>query len=57
MICFRYLRFPVVLSLLLLFSLPNAFADNDKDEDNTLDRKWFLTVYGGVSAQKTLGGY
>ncbi len=56
MICFRYLHFPVVLSLLLLFSLSNAFADNDKDEDNTLERKWFLTVYGGLHAQKTLGG-
>jgi hypothetical protein len=56
MICFRYLHFPVVLSLLLLFSLPNAFADKDKDEDNTLERKWFLTVYGGLHAQKTLGG-
>jgi len=56
MICFRYLHFPVVLSLLLLFSLPNAFADNNKEEDNTLERKWFLTVYGGLHAQKTLGG-
>jgi hypothetical protein len=56
MICFRYLHFPVVLSLLLLFSLPNAFADNDKEEDNTLEHKWFLTVYGGLHAQKTLGG-
>jgi hypothetical protein len=43
MICFRYLRFPVILSLLLFFSLPNAFADNDTEEDNALERKWYLT--------------
>ncbi len=49
-------EFPRGFELLLLFSLPNAFADNDKEEDNTLERKWFLTVYGGLHAQKTLGG-
>jgi len=51
MICFRSLYIPVVLSLVLLFSLSNAFADNDNDENSIQQYKWFLTVYGGVHAQ------
>jgi hypothetical protein len=47
---FRYLRFPVVLISLLFFSMANAFAGDAANENH----KWFLTVYGGPSAQPDL---
>ena len=54
MSCFRYLLFPVVLSLLLLFPLPNAAADDDKIENTVEQYKWFFTLYGGAYTQSEL---
>lgn len=51
MIFFRFLRFFPVLSLVLLFSLTEAFAESDIDVDCAEQYKWFLTVYGGPHAQ------
>ena len=57
MIYSRFLLVALVLSLLLLFPLPNASADNEKDnqiEDTTERHKWFFTLYGGPHAQPDL---
>jgi hypothetical protein len=51
---FRYLLFPAVLISLLLFSPPRAFADDVGNENKTDAHKWFLTLYGGPSAQPDL---
>ncbi len=47
---FRYLLFPVVLILLLFFSMTYAFADDAANDKH----KWFLTIFGGPSAQPDL---
>ena len=47
---FRYLLFPVVLILLLFFSTTYSLADNAAIEKH----KWFLTIFGGPSAQPDL---
>jgi len=51
MIFFRFLRFSVILCLLLLFPLTNAFAGSDPETNENDHYKWFLTVYGGPHAQ------
>lgn len=53
MIYFRYLLFPLVLSLLLFFPLPQAAADDDKT-DNVQPYKWFFTLYGGAFTDSDL---
>ena len=45
--------------LLLVFALPVCFgsgarADNDQNKNDINHYKWFLTVYGGAHAQKTI---
>ncbi len=54
MIYFRFLLVPVVLSLLLLFPLPNASADDDKIENTVEQYKWFFTLYGGAFTDSDL---
>ena len=54
MIYFRFLLVPVVLSLLLLFPLPNASADDDKIENTVEQYKWYFTLYGGAYTQSEL---
>jgi hypothetical protein len=51
MIFFRFLRFFVILSLVLLFPLTNALAGSDLEANDNNHYKWFLTVYGGPHAQ------
>jgi len=51
---FRKLLFPVVLIVLLLFLLTNAFADDVRNENKAPEYKWFLTIFGGPSAQPDL---
>ena len=50
---FRYLLFPVVLSLLLFFALSQAAADDDKTDD-IQPYKWFFTLYGGAFTDSDL---
>ena len=50
---FRYLLFPVVLSLLLFFALSQAAADDDKTDD-VQPYKWFFTLYGGAFTDSDL---
>ena len=50
---FRYLPFPVVLSLLLFFALSQAAADDDKTDD-VQPYKWFFTLYGGAFTDSDL---
>jgi hypothetical protein len=50
---FRYLFFPVVLSLLLFFALSQAAADDDKTDD-VQPYKWFFTLYGGAFTDSDL---
>ena len=50
---FRYLLFPVFLSLLLFFALPQAAADDDKTDD-VQPYKWFFTLYGGAFTDSDL---
>jgi hypothetical protein len=47
--------FPRGFEFASAFFITECIHRKDKDEDNTLERKWFLTVYGGLHAQKTLG--
>ena len=55
MFFFRYLLYPVVLSSLLLFYWPTtASADDVRDETISAGYKWFLTLFGGPSAQPDL---
>ena len=54
MLFFRHLLFPVVLTFLWLFSLTSAFADNVANENKAYEHKWFLTIFGGPSAQPDL---
>jgi hypothetical protein len=54
MIYFRFLLVPVVLSLLLLFPLPNASADDDKIENTVEQYKWYFTLYGGAYTKSEL---
>ena len=54
MIYFRFLLVPVVLSLLLLFPLPNASANDDKIENTVEKYKWYFTLYGGANTQSEL---
>jgi len=51
---FRYLFFPLVLSLLLFFPLPQAAADDDKTDEDFQQYKWFFTLYGGAYTQSEL---
>ena len=51
---FRKLLFPVVLIVLLLFLLTNAFADDVRNENKAPEYKWFLTIFGGPAAQPDL---
>jgi hypothetical protein len=44
----------VVIGLVLSSAL-TASADGGEDKNTKPDDRWFLTVYGGVSAQKKLG--
>ena len=50
---FRYLLFPVFLSLLLFFALSQATADDDKTGD-VQPYKWFFTLYGGAFTDSDL---
>jgi hypothetical protein len=50
---FRYLLFPVFLSLLLFFALSQAAADDDKTDD-VQPYKWFFTLYGGAFTDSDL---
>lgn len=53
----RFLLIVLGLSLLMIFPLPNASADDDKDnplEDTKEPHKWFFTLYGGPHAQPDL---
>ena len=50
---FRYLFFPVALSLLLFFALSQAAADDDKTDD-VQPYKWFFTLYGGAFTDSDL---
>ena len=50
----RYLFFPLVLSLLLFFPLPQAVADDDKTDEDVQQYKWFFTLYGGAYTQSEL---
>ncbi len=54
MLFFRYLLLPVVLISLLLFSVRFAVADETGNGNKADEHKWFLTVYGGPSAQPDL---
>jgi hypothetical protein len=47
---FRNLLFPIVLILLLFYSMTCAFAGDATNEKH----KWFLTIFGGPSAQPDL---
>ena len=51
---FRYLLFPVVLISLLLSSQTYALADDVRNENETDEHKWFLTIFGGPSVQPDL---
>ena len=51
---FRYLFFPLVLSLLLFFPLAQAAANDDKTDDDVQSYKWFFTLYGGAYTQSEL---
>ncbi len=54
MLYFRCLLFPVVLISLWLFSLTYAFAVDAGNGNKIDEHKWFLTVFGGPSAQPDL---
>jgi hypothetical protein len=51
---FRCLVLPVVPILILLSSQTYAFANDLRNENKTHEHKWFLTLYGGPSAQPDL---
>ena len=51
---FRYLLFPLFLSLLLFFPLLQAAADDDRTDDDVQQYKWFFTFYGGAYTQSEL---
>jgi hypothetical protein len=47
----RFHWFILILSALTLCLAPGALAEDGENKDDTNRYKWFLTVYGGVSAQ------
>jgi hypothetical protein len=55
MILLRLLQVHLIMFLILLFSLPGAFADDLIDENTAKQHRWFFSLYGGAYAQPDLG--
>jgi hypothetical protein len=49
----RYLK--ILIGLLVIFPVLIATADCSEEDTPIPDYKWLLTIYGGISAQDTLG--